>query len=421
MSIDTDMDTRARQLLHRMLLAAISRADPSTTLVSHLPQRPEGKCVVVGAGKAAATMAAAVERAWPEVSISGIVAVPYGYGVPTKRIEVRESAHPVPDNNSEAAARAILAAVRELSPRDLVLALISGGGSSTVALPAEGITLADKQTVTRLLLKGGIDIRTMNAVRRRLSAIKGGRLAAAAVPARVVTLAVSDIPGDDLSAIASGPTIAPTDRIDLRSVVDMLGPALPAAVKQRLLQPESAVVVPTHCETRLIVTPLDALKAGAAVAEAAGVHVELLGDDLEGESRELARSMAARARSDVVRPTIFLSGGETTVTIKGSTYGSGGRNTEFLLSLTLALEGKASVWALAADTDGQDGASGAAGAIIGPATLQRGQTLGLDAAKHLANHDSATYFSMLGDLVITGPTRTNVNDFRAILVLPPSL
>jgi glycerate 2-kinase len=402
-------DTRARSVLRALFDAAVASADPARTIAAHLPAPPTGRCVVVGAGKAAASMAAAVEAAWPDVLLSGVVVTPYGYGAQTRRIRVLEAAHPVPDANSEAAAREVLTAVHGLSDNDLVLVLISGGGSSVMSLPVEGVSLADKQLVNRLLLASGLDIRTMNAVRRRLSAIKGGKLAAAAAPARVVTLGISDIPGDDIAAIASGPSVPdPMPDADLSDVVRLLGPALPEAVARRLL----------IAEFHLIGTPAGALHAAATSARAQGLDPIILGDDLEGESRVLGAEMATRASSAVIRPTVILSGGETTVTLAGAPAGVGGRNTELLLSMVVALNGRPGVWALAADTDGEDGASRAAGAVAGPDTIARARAAGLDPASFLLNHDSGSLFAATDELLVTGPTRTNVNDFRAILVLP---
>lgn len=412
-------DLWARQLLRSMFRAAVDRADPATVLAAHLPERPAGRCIVVGAGKAAGSMAAAVEAAWPDLPLSGVVVVPYGHGAPTDRIRVLEAAHPVPDTNSEAAAREILAAVDGLAEEDLVLALISGGGSSVMALPADGVTLEDKRTVNRLLLRSGLDIRTMNAVRRRLSAIKGGKLAAAAAPARVVTLCVSDIPGDHLAAIASGPTATdPDPGRDLSEVVNLLGTALPDAAANLLQRPPPTPLAIAPNNLRAIATPRASLEAAAAVARAAGLRAVILGDDIEGESRVVAREMAELVRRNR-GPTAYISGGETTVTLSGTAVGCGGRNTEFLLALMKELEGHPNGWALAADTDGEDGASGgAAGALAGPDTLTRAAALGLDPLAHLAAHDSGGFFARLDETVVTGPTRTNVNDFRAILVLP---
>ncbi|MFS0773293.1 glycerate kinase [Sphingomonas sp. 1P08PE] len=412
-------DQTARAALRRLFDVAVANADPARMLARHLPPRPRGRCIVVGAGKAAASMAAAVDSAWPDVNLGGLVVVPYGYGMPAGRIAVREAAHPVPDAASEAAAREILAAVGGLDPDDLVLVLISGGGSSVMALPAPGISLADKQEVGRLLLASGLDIRTMNVVRRRLSAIKGGKLLAAAAPARLVTLGISDIPGDDAAAIASGPSVPdPTAAMDLSHVVTLLGDRLPAVVRDRLMAPPQVVAAAAPYDFRLISTPMAALKAASYAARSMGLHAVMLGDDLEGESHALAAEMATMVRDGVRTPTVLLSGGETTVTLSGGGYGRGGRNTEFALALACELDGMAGVWALAADTDGEDGASGAAGAVIAPDTVARAAAVGLDIRAHLAGHDSATLFAGIGDLLMTGPTRTNVNDFRAVLILP---
>lgn len=412
----TDVDARAA--LRELFDVAVASADAGT-LARHLPDRPRGRCVVVGAGKAAAGMAAAVDAAWPDVALSGMVVVPYGYARPAGRIDVREAAHPVPDAASEAAARAILSAVEGLSADDLVLVLISGGGSSVLALPAPGLSLADKQEVARLLLASGLDIRTMNMVRRRLSAIKGGKLLAAAHPARVVTLGVSDIPGDDVAAIASGPSVPdPTATVDLRHVVDLFGDRLSPAVRDRLLKPAKAVDAGAPCDFRLVGTPAAALDAAARAARAMGLSPVMLGDDLEGESEALGVEMAGRALQAINSPTVLLSGGETTVRLTDGERGRGGRNTEFALSLACALDGRPGIWALAADTDGEDGASRAAGALIAPDTLARAHAAGHDPRAVLAKHDSATLFDAIGDLLITGPTFTNVNDFRAVLILP---
>jgi hydroxypyruvate reductase len=415
----TRTDAFARALLRSMFDAAIASADPTKVLARHLPEPPKGRYIVVGAGKAAGAMALAVEAACPYVSLEGVVVAPYGYGAATKRILMREAAHPVPDENSQTAARMILEAVSNLTPDDLVLALISGGGSSVLALPADGLTLEDKQLTNRALLNSGLDIRTMNAVRRRLSAIKGGKLAEAARPARVVTLAISDVPGDYSGAIASGPTVPDADApADLSSIVNRLDVKLPQAVVDRLRGPGSAQSQ-ASIDFRIIATPRAALEAAAAVARAADVDVEILGDDIEGESSVVGASMAAYSNRLHVRPKVYISGGETTVTIMNGRAGRGGRNTEFLLALGKALDGHTGVWALAGDTDGEDGAStGAAGAVLAPDTLERGRRSGLDASDSLARHDSGGYFDALGDLITTGPTRTNVNDFRAILFLP---
>ncbi len=368
-------DDNAR-FLRRVFGAAIAAADPALCVPPSLPRPGSGRNIVIGAGKAAAAMAAAVETAWAGQDFEGVVVTRYGHAVPTQTIRVLEAAHPVPDAASEAAAREISAAVRGLRPEDQVVALISGGASALLALPASGLTLEDKVFINKALLASGAPISTMNRIRKALSGIKGGKLAAACAPARLVTLAISDVPGDDPAVIGSGPTWA-----------------------------EGA-------DYRLIATPRMALDAAAREA---GMAVEILGDALEGEAAALGRDQAALALL-TKGPKLLLSGGETTVTIDGQKPGRGGRNTEFLLSLALALNGTPNIWALAGDSDGIDGTEDAAGAVITPNTLARAQALGLDAAAYLAAHDSYSFFSALGDLVITGPTLTNVNDIRAILV-----
>lgn len=415
-----ESDARARSLLREMLDAAISAADPAKVLAAHLPTPPSGRCIVVGAGKAAASMAAAVETAWEHVPLTGVVVAPYGYGMECRRIRVREAGHPLPDANSVSAAEDIMAAVEGLGPDDLVLALISGGGSAAMCLPTPGISLEDKRITNAVMLASGLDIRTMNAVRRRLSAIKGGKLAAAAAPARVVTLAISDIPGDDLSAIASGPTLPRAEmEPDLRAIAARLGAKLPTSVRAHLeAAPETGPLQSASGEARLIAAPAASLEAAAKVARARGITPIIIGDAIEGEARHAAEAMTLLATATDT-PTVLISGGETTVTIGETPAGRGGRNTEFVLALACRLDGRSDVWALAADTDGEDGANlGAAGAVASPDTLSRAREAGLDPLRHLESHDSGSFFKALEDLVITGPTRTNVNDFRAILVLP---
>jgi glycerate 2-kinase len=416
-------DDDARALLRRMLDAAIAAADPATALARHLPEKPVGRCIVVGAGKSAAAMARAVELAWPDVDLSGVVVTRYGHGVPTDRISVREASHPVPDAAGEAAAREILDLARSAAPDDLVLALISGGGSALMTLPAPPLTAGEKATVNKLLLKSGLTIEDMNKVRRRLSLIKGGGLAHAAGAARLVTLAISDVPGDDPAAIASGPTVPdPTAQEDLSHLIARLGSSLPEAARVLLLAP-AGTKPDFKVDYRLIATPQMSLEAAAEVARAAGVTPLLLGDALEGEARELGIVMAGIARAvtahgtPVAAPAVLLSGGETTVSIGDSKPGRGGRNTEYLLSLAFALDGHPRIHALAGDTDGIDGTEDAAGALIGPDTLDRARAAGLDPRAVLGAHDSYTLFDRLGDLIRTGPTLTNVNDFRAVLVL----
>jgi len=401
-------------LLKGLFDAALRAADPRRVVPPALPEKPAGRCVVVGAGKAAALMAQAVDTAWPDVALSGVVVTRYSHAVPAGRIEVLQAGHPVPDAASEAAARRILAAVRGLTHGDLVLVLISGGGSAVMALPAPGLTLQDKQTVTRALLLSGATIGEINTVRRGLSAIKGGRLAAAASPARVVTLAISDVPGDDPAVIASGPTVA-SPAGDVKAILARYGISLPPGV---VVCPPPEVA-PSHFT--LVATSAMALRAAAQAARAAGVTPLILGDALEGEAREVGRVLAGIALScrahvtPVAPPCVLLSGGETTVTISGGA-GRGGRNMELLTALALQLNGAAGIWALAADTDGIDGTTDAAGAVMSPDSLARARSAGLDVRAILAAHDCHRLFSGLGDLVETGPTLTNVNDFRAILI-----
>lgn len=417
---------QAEELLRRMFQAAVAAADPAKVVPAFLPEPPAGRTVVVGAGKASAAMAQALEAHWPG-PLSGVVVTAEGCTVACARIRILEAAHPVPDARSEAAARAILDAVSSLSPEDLVIALISGGGSALMALPAPGLTLADKQAVNRALLRCGADIAEMNCVRKHLSAIKGGRLAAAAYPARVLTLAISDVPGDDPAVIASGPTVPdPTTFAEARAILDKYGIEAPAAVRAHLARAEEETPKPgdprlARCAFALIATPQKALEAAAAEARKAQITPMILSDSIEGEAREVARVLGAIAREvrrfgqPIAPPCVLLSGGETTVTVRGD--GKGGRNVEFLLALALALKGERDIWALAADTDGIDGAEPIAGAIVSPDTLARAQALGLDAKRALANNDAHSFFAALGAQLITGPTRTNVNDFRAILVL----
>ncbi|WP_029010263.1 glycerate kinase type-2 family protein [Azospirillum halopraeferens] len=417
-----------RHLLEAMFRAAVDAALPAVCVPPHLPAPPKGRTVVVGAGKAAASMAKAVEDHWPG-DLGGLVVTRYGHGVATERIAVVEASHPVPDAAGEAAARRILETVGGLGPDDLVLCLISGGGSALLAAPAAGLTVADKQTVARALLRSGADITEMNCVRKHLSAVKGGRLALAAHPARVVSLVISDVPGDDLSVIASGPTVAdPTSFADARAVIAKYAIDLPPAVKAHLERGEGETPKPgdprlAGAQTLLVATPQASLEAAAAVARAAGVTPLILGDSIEGEAREVARVHAAIARQaarfgqPAAAPCVILSGGETTVTVRGT--GRGGRNAEFLLALAVALDSAPSVWAVAADTDGIDGTEDNAGAILTPDTLARAAAAGVRAKERLADNDGYSFFRSVGDLLVTGPTLTNVNDFRAILIDAP--
>ena len=414
-----------RDLLRKMFDAAIARAMPEKCVPPFLPRPPRGRTIVVGAGKAAATMAQAVENHWPG-ELSGLVVTRYGHHAPCRRIEVVEASHPVPDLAGREAAERMLKLVQGLGEDDLVLCLISGGGSALLALPAHGLTLQDKQAINRALLKSGANITEMNCVRKHLSAIKGGRLAAAACPARVVTLTISDVPGDDPAVIASGPTVPDrTTFADARAILGKYQIREPAGVVEHLRAARDETPKPgdprlARCETHLIAAPQQSLEAAAEVARAAGFTPLILGDALEGESREVAMVHAGIARQvlrhdqPVQAPCVLLSGGETTVTVRGK--GRGGRNAEFLLALTVALDGLPGVYAMAGDTDGVDGTDDNAGAILTPDTLARAAAAGVDAKARLADNDGYSFFSALGDLVRTGPTLTNVNDFRAILV-----
>jgi hydroxypyruvate reductase len=415
-----------RDLLRSMFDAAVAAALPARTVPTHLPAPAKGRTIVLGAGKASAAMAKTVEDHWPG-PLEGLVVTRYGHAVPCSRIEIVEAAHPIPDATGQAAAERILALARSAGPDDLVLCLISGGGSALLAHPADGLTLADKQAVNEALLASGADIGQVNMVRKHLSAIKGGRLAAAAHPAKVVSLLISDIPGDDPAAIASGPTVADASTFaDARAVLARYGIEPPPAVQAHLARAAEETAKPgdprlAGVENIMIATPQRSLEAAAEVAREAGVTSLLLGDALEGEAREVGRVMAGIARSVVEhghplsRPCVLLSGGETTVTVRNKA-GRGGRNTEFLLGLAIQLHGTPGVSALAADTDGIDGSEADAGAIVTPDSLARARALGLEPRELLAANDAWVFFDRLGDLVTTGPTLTNVNDFRAVLI-----
>ncbi len=412
-------------LLRRMFDAAVASAQPALCVPPHLPAPPRGRLLVIGAGKASAAMAQAVEAHWPG-PLHGLVVTRYGYAAPCRQIEIVEAAHPVPDEAGLRAAQRMLGLVRGLGPDDLVLCLISGGGSALLPLPLPGLGLADEQAVNRELLRCGASIDEMNCVRRHLSAIKGGRLAAACHPARVLTLAISDVPGDAPGDIASGPTVGdPTTCADALAIVRRHGVRLPAAALELLESGAGESVKPgdprlAGAEFRLVATPRMALQAAAQVARDAGYAVHLLGDALEGEARDVGKLMAgiaqhvARHGEPFAPPCVLLSGGETTVTVRGQ--GRGGRNVEFLLALGLGLRAEPGVWALAGDTDGVDGAEDIAGAVLRPDTLQRARAAGLRPADSLADNDGHGFFGALGDSVVTGPTQTNVNDFRAVLV-----
>ena len=416
----------AEQLLKRMFQAALDAARPERVLAAHLPPLPNGRTIVVGAGKAAASMAAAVEAHWPG-PLSGLVVTRYGHTAPVRHISVVEAAHPVPDAAGTVAAQRILDLVSGLGPDDLVLCLISGGGSALLALPAPGLALSDKRQVTAQLLKSGASIAEINTVRKHLSAIKGGRLALAAAPAAVVTLVISDVPGDDPAFIASGPTVPdPTSFADARAVLAKYRIAPPPAVARHLAEARDETPKPgdprlARARVAMIARPLDSLLAAAAEAARAGVTPLLLGDAIEGEAREVGRAFAgialsaARYKLPAPPPMVILSGGETSVTVRG--HGRGGRNAEFLLGLGLALDQAPQIYAMACDTDGIDGTENNAGALWRPDTIRRARARGLDPAALLADNDAYTLFAAVEDLVVTGPTLTNVNDFRAILVV----
>lgn len=435
-----DYRSQPRDFLQALLHEAVRSAQPLHTLGPHLPPPPaRGRTVVIGAGKAGGAMAQAVEALWPaDAPLTGLVVTRYGHvparpeGTP-QRIEVVEASHPVPDDAGLAAAQRILALVQGLGPDDLVLCLISGGGSALLTLPAEGLTLADKQRINRQLLDSGAGIAEMNCVRKHLSRIKGGRLAAACAPARVVTLTISDVPGDDPSIIASGPTVAdPGTCAQALQILQRYGIEVPEPVLAQLR--EGTLETPKPEDARLaghavhmIATPQQSLEAAARAARACGLAAHVLSDEIEGESREVGKVHAALARAVALRaqpferPCVLLSGGETTVTVRprreGAVRGRGGRAGEFCMGLAQGLQGVQGVWALAADTDGIDGMEDNAGAFVCPDTLARAAAAQRSLNDHLDRNDAYGYFQALNDLVVTGPTHTNVNDFRAILIL----
>jgi glycerate 2-kinase len=417
----------AIRLLKAMFEAAVASAQPEIRVPQFLPAAtPKGQLIVIGAGKASAAMAKAVETHWPG-DLSGMVVTRYGYEEPCQRIEILSAAHPVPDEAGHKAAQKILDCVSDLTPDDLVLCLISGGASALLALPAEGLTLEDKQRINKDLLRSGATIREMNCVRRHLSGIKGGRLAAACYPAQVINLLISDVPGDDPADIGSGPTVGDvTTCADALTIIDRYRITIPDAIRERLLDGGLESVKPgdqrlSRVTTHMIATPYLSLQAAADISLRAGITTYILGDAIEGEAKDVGTTFAGLTRQIAAhnapfqKPCILLSGGETTVTVKG--HGKGGRNVEFLLALGSALQGVPGVYALAADTDGVDGLEEIAGAVWTPDTLNRAWSLNLSAREALDNNDAHSFFLKLDQSLITGPTKTNVNDFRAILIV----
>ena len=423
-----------RTLLRQLYDVAVASALPGRVLAAHLPPPPKGRTLVIGAGKAGGAMAQALEAAWPaDAPLSGLVITRYGHvpkGYKPRRLEVVEAAHPGPDAAGRAATQKLLALTRGLTADDLVICLISGGGSALLSLPAPGLTLADKQAVNRALLNSGASIGEMNCVRKHLSAIKGGRLAAGCAPARVLTLAISDVPGDDPAVIASGPTVADASTCaDALAICRRYKIELSPAARAGLTSGEFETPKPgderlAGHELVMLATPQMSLQAAADAARAQGIAAHILSDEIEGESRVIGGMHAALARAiarrsePFTRPCVILSGGETTVTVDAAKpTGQGGRATEFLLGCALALQCEPGVWALAADTDGIDGVGPHAGALLTPTSLARARALGLNPQALLDGHDSASFFAPLGDLLTPGPSFTNVNDFRALLIV----
>lgn len=410
------------EFLRDLFMVGLAAADPLKTVPPHLPPPPEGRTIVIGAGKAAAAMARAVEDNWPNDRIEGLVVTRYDYGQPTQKIEVLEAAHPVPDESSEQACQRIFKKLENLTENDLVLALMSGGGSALLSAPAKCLSSAEKRALNKALLKSGATIHEMNCVRKHLSAVKGGRLALAALPAQLVTLVVSDVPGDDPRTVASGPTLPdPTTQEQALAIIERYQIPVSAAVKAWLQEPAHETPKPGNPDfashaTKVISSAKDTLAAAADFATKAGVTPLILGEDIEGEARAVGQEHMSKAlRLAEMAPCLLLSGGETTVTVKGD--GKGGRNAEYLLASMIAAQGHPGIYGLACDTDGIDGSENNAGAFFTPAMWQAAQSLGLDAQAYLDNNDAYSFFEKIDGLIVTGPTCTNVNDFRAILVL----
>lgn len=411
-------------LMKRMFAAAIAAAQPSLCVPRYMPTPRSGRTIVIGAGKASAAMARAFEDHW-EGPLSGLVVTRYGYSVPCSRIEIVEAAHPVPDSAGVEAARRMMDLVADLSEDDLVVCLISGGGSSLLSMPLDGLTLVDKQTVNSALLSSGATIAEMNCVRRHMSGIKGGRLAVQCSPAQVLNLIISDVPGDDPTNIASGPTVAdPTTCADAIAILDRYAIVVPEHVRNAISSGLGETPKPgdlsLNVTTQIIAAPQASLEAAASIARSEGFDVHILGDSIEGEAKEAGTVMAGIVRQIVARnqpfpkPCVLLSGGETTVKVKGR--GRGGRNVEFLLALGVTLDGLQGVHALAGDTDGVDGIEEIAGAILRPDSLARAMVLGIRAREQLDDNNGHGFFAALDDAVVTGPTNTNVNDFRVVLI-----
>lgn len=418
-SIKTESEARA--LLDSLFNAALIAALPSAVIARHLPEAPTGRVIVLGAGKASAAMAQAVEKAWPDVDLSGVVVTRYDHAVPTQRVRILEAGHPNPDANGVAATEAIMAAARSAGPDDLVLCLISGGASALLTAPTDGVSFEEKQRLNAALLASGAPIDEMNTVRKRLSCVKGGRLADAIAPAACLTFLISDVPGDEPTVIGSGPTVPDPTPVDASlEILDRYNIRVSEDIRAVMAANDGLKNLPKNHRVSLVATPQMSLAAAAQAAQAAGVTPVILGDAIEGEAREVSRVMAGIAKQvkrhgqPAEAPVVLLSGGETTVTVRGE--GRGGRNSEFSLALALALDGESGIYSMACDTDGIDGIEDNAGAFVSPDTLARCVERGLDARSHLNDNDSYRIFEALDQLVMTGPTLTNVNDFRAILI-----
>lgn len=410
------------EFLHDLFIVGLAAADPLRTVPLHLPEPPTGRTIVIGAGKAAASMAKAVEDHWPNDKIEGTVVTRYDYGVPTRKIEVLEAAHPVPDDAGESACKIITEKLEGLTENDLVLVLISGGGSALLSAPAPCLTSIEKRAINKALLKSGATIHEMNCVRKHLSAIKGGQLALKAAPARIVTLVISDVPGDDPRTVASGPTLPDaTTQSQALEIITRYKIDISEGVRSWLSDPANETPKPDNTvfaknQVKVVSSAKDSLMAASRFAEQGGVTVFVLGDDLEGEARIVGKEQATKAlKYTSMAPCLLLSGGETTVTVAGN--GKGGRNTEYLLAAMITAQGNPHIYGLACDTDGIDGSENNAGAFFTPDMWDKAKDMGLDASAYLANNDAYSFFEKLGTLIVTGPTCTNVNDFRAILVL----